>query len=285
MEFGLKFFIKSILLGGGLAMDAFSVSLADGLNEPDMSKKKSFLIAGVFTFFQALMPLIGWICVQTISIQFKAFEKAIPYIALILLGFIGGKMVFEFIKEYKRKPKREKLINKTEYKSEIFKTENTECIDNKTIFNDVENIQEYNTKNIKENKIKNSTINNSKICSAENVLIDCAKKNCVTLENDESNSSENNTVDSPKKLTVGALILQGIATSIDALSVGFTISDYDLFRALICALIIAVVTFGICFSGILLGKKFGTIFAGKATLLGGLILIAIGLEIFISGII
>lgn len=190
------FFFNSALLGIGLAMDAFSVSLANGLNEPKMNKVKICSIAGIFAFFQALMPMIGWICVHTVVQYFAAFEKFIPWIALILLVFIGGKMFIEGIKGN-----------------------------------------------------------------------DCA--------NDECNC---------KKIGITALLIQGVATSIDALSVGFTIADYNLKMAVVCALVIALVTFFICFGGILIGRKFGTKLAGKAGIFGGTILILIGLEIFITGI-
>ena len=85
-------------------------------------------------------------------------------------------------------------------------------------------------------------------------------------------------------LGFGALVLQGIATSIDALSVGFTISEYKLCSALIAALVIAVVTFFICFGGIIIGRKAGTKLCGKAGIFGGVILVAIGVEIFLSGV-
>lgn len=191
---GFAFFINSILLGVGLAMDAFSVSLANGMNEPKMKLLRMLGIAGVFAIFQAAMPMIGWICVHTIVQYFSALQKFIPYIAFILLGFIGGKMLYEGIK----------------------------------------------------NK-------------------DDAKESA--------------------KVTFGVLIVQGIATSIDALSVGFTIADYGFFMALICVLIIAVVTLIICLAGLFLGKKFGTKFSNKAGILGGVILIGIGIEILITGII
>ncbi len=190
------FFFNSALLGLGLAMDAFSVSLANGLNEPKMNKVKICSIAGIFAFFQALMPMIGWVCVHTVVQYFTAFEKFIPWIALVLLVFIGGKMFVEGIKGN-----------------------------------------------------------------------DCA--------NDECNC---------KKIGITALLVQGVATSIDALSVGFTIADYNLKMAVVCALVIALVTFFICFGGILIGRKFGTRLAGKAGIFGGTILILIGLEIFITGI-
>ena len=82
-----------------------------------------------------------------------------------------------------------------------------------------------------------------------------------------------------------ALLVQGVATSIDALSVGFTISEYDVWAALLAVSIIAAVTFVICLGGLEMGKKFGTNLSNKASILGGIILIVIGFEIFITGII
>ena len=193
MEWSGLFFFNSILLGIGLAMDAFSVSLANGLNEPVMQKKKMCGIAGVFALFQAVMPMAGWICVHTIIQYFRAFEKFIPWIALILLLFIGGKMLQDGIK------------------------------------------------------------------------------------------SQNEDTEKPK-VGLAALLVQGVATSIDALSVGFTIAEYGLLMAVICALIVAAVTFVICMAGLIIGKKFGTKFSNQASMLGGAILIVIGLEIFIAGI-
>ena len=186
--------VNSILLGIGLAMDAFSVSIANGLNEPKMKKSKFFSIAGVFAFFQALMPLIGWICVHTVIKYFKIFEKCIPWIALILLVFIGMKMIIEAVK---------------------------------------------------------------------------------------NNGNE----ETAGVLTARLLIVQGIATSIDALSAGFTIAEYGILSALLCAGIISVVTFIICIVGLLIGKKVGDKLSTKAQIFGGIILIGIGLEIFVSGMI
>lgn len=194
MNLSFSFFFNSVLLGIGLAMDAFSVSLANGLNEPKMKMPKVCTVAGIFSLFQFAMPMTGWICVSTIAQYFNAFQKFIPWIALALLGFIGGKMLYEGI------------TNKG--------TEET--------------------------------------------------KGAVGFS---------------------ALIMQGIATSIDALSVGFTIADYSLWEALLACLLIGFVTFFICFAGILIGKKAGTKLAGKAGIFGGAILIFIGLEIFITSFI
>lgn len=191
MEFGFTFFFNSILLGVGLAMDAFSVSLANGLNEPKMKQGKMLGVAGIFSVFQFAMPMIGWICVSTIAQHFQAFEKLIPWIALVLLCYIGGTMLYEGIK----------------------------------------------------NK-----------------------------DSEEEISS----------VGLSALLVQGVATSIDALSVGFTIADYNMLEAFLACLLIGVVTFFICFAGIAIGKKAGTKLAGKAGIFGGCILIFIGLEIFIT---
>lgn len=187
------FVLSSAALGVGLAMDAFSVSMANGLCEPDMPRPRMALIAGIFAVFQALMPLTGWICVHTIAQRFRAFEELIPWIALFLLLFIGGKMLLDSRQE--------------------------------------------------------------------------AEEACAIT-----------------RPGFGALMVQGIATSIDALSAGFTLASYNASMALAAALIIAALTFVICLVGIALGKRFGLRLAGKAQIFGGVILILIGLKIFIDGV-
>ena len=193
-SYGMEFFVflNSALLGVGLAMDAFSVSMANGLHDPGMSRKRMCIIAGTFGVFQAVMPMTGWVCVHTIVEIFSSFETFIPWIALALLGYIGGKMLIDGIRG-----------------------EETE---------------------------------------------------------------------EAAALSAGALFMQGVATSIDALSVGFTIAEYGWLMALAASGIIAVVTFFLCMAGLRIGKKFGTKLSGKASVLGGVILIGIGLEIFISGV-
>ena len=90
---------SSIMLGIGLAMDAFSVSLANGLNEPKMQLKKAFGISGIFALFQGIMPLIGWVAVSAFLKFFNKFQPFIPWISLILLCFIGGKMLYESLRK------------------------------------------------------------------------------------------------------------------------------------------------------------------------------------------
>ena len=193
MPWSITFFVSSILLGIGLAMDAFSVSVANGLHERTMKRPKMCLIAGVFAFFQALMPLIGWICVRTVTEKFRAFERLVPWIALALLIFIGGKMIFDGIRGGE----------------------------------------------------------------------------------DESQVGTG----------IKGLLVQGVATSLDALSVGFTIDEYGALQACVCALIIAALTFVICIVGVALGKTIGNRIGGKAEMVGGVILIGIGIEIFVTRVI
>ncbi len=194
----LMFYLQNTLMGVALAMDAFSVSMANGLSEPCMKRRRLFGVAALFAFFQGLMPMVGWICVHTVAETFEAFQAFIPWIALILLSFIGGKMLLDGIRECRQ---------------------------------------------------------GSEKCEETHV-----------------------------GAGFWALIVQGIATSIDALSVGFTISDYDWFMALIAVLLIAAVTFVICAAGVWIGKKFGTALAGRATVFGGAILVAIGIWIFVGGV-
>ena len=193
MEWNFIFFFNSILLGIGLAMDAFSVSVAGGLADRSIRRCQMAGRAGVFAFFQFAMPLVGWLCVHTIVTLFRAFEVFIPWIALILLCYLGGKMIWE------------------------------------SLWGGGE--------------------------EAEHT-----------------------------RMTLGVLVMQGVATSIDALSVGFTIAHYSAPMALVCAAIIAVVTFFICLGGFVLGRTVGARFSGKAEVLGGAILIFIGLEIFLKGV-
>ena len=198
MDLNLVFFLNSILLGVGLAMDAFSVSLANGMHEPQMRRRRIVLIAGTFGAFQAAMPLLGWALVHLAVEKFLTFRKFVPWIALILLLWIGGKMIAEGIRDRKK--------------------------------------------------------------------------------SDESEPQKEN------RLGLRVLMVQGIATSIDALSVGFTIAEYNVAAALIAAGLIALVTFLICIAGVLLGRKFGTWLSWRASILGGVILSAIGIEILIKGL-
>lgn len=196
MDWSIAFFANSALLGVGLAMDAFSVSMANGLNAPGMGRGQALRIAGTFAFFQFAMPMIGWACVSAASRAFVAFQRAVPWIALALLGAIGGKMLWEAFAHPEKAPEAEDS--------------------------------------------------------------------------------------GPGGAT---LLAQGVATSIDALSVGFTIAEYGPDRALAASAVIAAVTFGICICGVAIGRRFGTKLAGRATALGGAILIFIGLEIFIKNVI
>lgn len=188
------FLINSILLGIGLAMDAFSVSLTNGLQDTSMQTRRRCLIAGTFAVFQTIMPMIGWLVVHTAVQYLHAISPFIPWVALGLLLYIGGGMIFGALKGNEGKP------------------------------------------------------------------------------------------DETEPLSPGVLMTQGVATSIDALSVGFTTATYNWFQALLSSLIIGIVTFIICLIGLIIGQRLGTRLANKAELLGGVILIGIGIEIWVTGV-
>lgn len=198
--------ITSMLLGAGLAMDAFSVSVANGLADRHMKAGRMLAIAGTFAGFQFLMPMIGWVVVKKAAEQFEWFSPLIPWIALVLLLFIGGGLLKDGIEELRK----------------------------------------------------------SKGADAD--------------EPDEEEDS------SSSKLGFWALMMQGVATSIDALSVGFTTAAYDRVQALLSSLIIGVVTLVICLGGLRIGRRLGELLSGRASILGGVILIAIGLEIWVKGV-
>lgn len=195
MQFSFVFFLNTCLLGIGLAMDAFSVSLANGLREPKMEFGRMSLIAGTFAVFQFVMPMTGWICIHTIVEYFKKFKKFIPWIGFAVLMWIGIEMIVEGVKG-------------------------------------------------------------------------------------ETKDEDGNV----KVLSFKKLFIQGVGTSIDALSGGFTIEQYDIQTALVASFIIGAITFGICIAGVVIGKRFGTKLAQKATILGGIILVGIGIEILLDGI-
>ena len=200
------------LLGVGLAMDAFSVSLANGLADRNMKTGRMLAIAGTFAGFQFAMPMIGWFFVHYAEEKLEWFGGLVPWIALGLLLYIGGKMLKEGIEENREKKEAPAALAEAEEKA------------------------------------------------------------------DEKEGAPGS------KLSAGELVMQGIATSIDALSVGFTIATYSLLQALSSSVIIGVVTLVICVIGLRIGRRLGTVLAGKASILGGIILICIGLEIWIKGV-
>ena len=192
-----------MLLGVGLAMDAFSVSIANGLADSGMNKGRMFSIAGTFAGFQFMMPMIGWLLVTEAARLFKWFSPLIPWIALILLLIIGGGLLKDGIEE---------------------------------------------------------------------------------LRDSKTGTAEADKLSDTAKLGFWALMMQGVATSIDALSVGFTTAAYNSMQALVSSLIIGVVTMFICLAGLRIGRRLGTLLAGRASILGGIILIGIGIEIWVKGV-
>ena len=197
--------LEIFLIGISLAMDAFAVSVTDGLCYHNLTKRKGVFIPATFALFQAVMPLIGFFIAFGLGQAFKqTFDEIDHWIAFILLFLIGAKMIFDAIKEF-RSPEEE--------------------------------IQK-------------------------------------------------------KQFSIAEVLIQGVATSIDALFVGVSFAATDGLKesipnVLISVLIIGCTTFIISLVGLLIGVKVGDILkkkAGITEIIGGIVLIGIGLKILIQGL-
>lgn len=198
--------LEVFLIGLSLSMDAFAVSVTDGLCYRNLTKVKGATIPLAFGLFQAVMPLIGYFVAFGLGQAFEEiFDKIDHWIAFILLAIIGGKMIYDAIKQLRSK----------------------------------------------EEEIKE------------------------------------------KKYSVPEVLVQGVATSIDALFVGVSFAATEGLKnsipnVLVGVAIIGVTTFAISLAGVLIGVKIGNVLKNKsgiATLIGGLVLIGIGLKILIEGLI
>lgn len=197
--------IISVLLSGvSLAIDAFAVSVCDGMVFRNLNKVKAVSIPLTFGIFQAIMPIIGFY-IGTLFAQFEKFDLYDHWIAFALLAILGGKMIFDGIKDLK-------------------------------------------SKKAEEIEVKNF--------SYVNVLI------------------------------------QGVATSIDALFFGFTLNTIIgglspvQTWAWISVTIIGVITFIISLTGVIIGIRVGKLFKEKAsvaTIVGGAILILLAVKMVLSG--
>ncbi len=190
--YGISFFVTSVGLGAGLAMDAVSVSVADSIREPGMSIGKKTAIAFTFGAFQFVMPLMGWFLVKGAVMLMGWLLKFTPWLSLIILFFLGIRMIRE--------------------------------------------------------------------------------------------GREDDDVQLTEGTGSGQILIQGVATSIDALSVGFTIADYTFGMALTSTLTIGLITFGLCMAALYAGRFLHGKLPFKETALGGIILILIGIRVFIDGI-
>lgn len=189
-----------VLIGVSLAMDAFAVSVTDGMCYNNMRKDKAVTIPLTFGIFQAVMPLAGYFLGSLFSKYIDAFDH---YIAFFLLLIIGGKMVFDGIKDLRAEDGDVKV----------------------------------------------------------------------------------------KRFSYPEVLLQGVATSIDALAVGITLNampgvySYNIFAFVG---VIGAVTFLISLVGLIIGIRIGKLFKNKvsiAEIIGGLVLVGIGIKILVEGII
>ncbi len=196
--------VSVILSGISLAMDAFAVSICDGMVYRNLTKGKAVVIPITFGVFQAIMPIIGFFVGMAFS-QIDAFDAVDHWIAFALLFVIGGKMIYDGIKELRAK----------------------------------------------EEELK------------------------------------------PKQFSLPEVLVQGVATSIDALFVGFSLNtllagvENLQAWAWLSVGIIGVITFIISLIGVIIGVKVGQLFRKKASIaeiVGGLVLIGIALKILIEGL-
>ncbi|CEK29882.1 membrane protein [[Clostridium] sordellii] len=191
--------VSVLLTSFALSMDAFAVSITKGMTMKNITKKIAFKIAFFFGLFQGGMPLIGWL----LGISFEKYIKTFDHwIALILLSFLGIKMIYESIKENK--------------KDEV----------------------------------------------AMDLEINALSQNTSTVD-----------------IKTKDLLVLSVATSIDALAVGVSFAFLNI-SIIEVVTSIAIITFLVCFTGVLIGKKIGSILKNYAEIIGGIILIFIGLNIF-----
>lgn len=192
--------VEIFLIGIALSMDAFAVSICNGMIYNDLNKRKIFSMPIVFGVFQAVMPTIGFFLGYLFIDYIEAFDH---WVAFILLLFIGGKMIFDSVREMRKPPEEIEL----------------------------------------------------------------------------------------KKYSFGEVMVQGVATSIDALAVGVSMLAMDGITATTVwgyVAIIGVTTFCISLAGVFIGIKVGKLFKNKADvaqIIGGLVLIGIGLKILIEGLV
>lgn len=182
--------IELLLLALALAMDAFAVSVANGMCIRRIKASGAFAMALSFGIFQGLMPIVGFLLGKTFASYIEHIDH---YIAFVLLGVIGGKMIYEAIKEMR-------------------------------------NPEEY--------------------CDRD-------------------------------KMTFAGLMVQSVATSIDALIVGVTFAAIGV-GIIGASSIIALITFLCCFAGVFIGKRCGDMLSTRAEIVGGIVLVGIGLKIFIE---
>ena len=183
-----------LLMAIGLSMDAFAVSIGNGILLGKATPAQTCKVAGAFGLFQGLMPAIGYLVASTFASQIKAIDH---WVAFGLLAFIGIKMLWD-----------------------------------------------------------------------------------VFSEDDETPAGD------PSGWRT--LLLMAIATSIDAMAVGVTMALdrtgllQPWWGFLLCAGIIAIITFGICTAGVQLGCKTGNKFGTRAQIAGGIVLIGIGIKILLE---
>ena len=252
----MPWYITSILMAVSLSMDAFAVSLSNGLTNKKMPVRYMIITALSFGLFQGVMPLIGYLLG---SIFEEWIEVALPLIGFAVLSFLGIKMIVDSAKEIKEEKKTKlALIEAVEAEEE----------------------GDVNSENVTADSDLIVATTDDEACDLEIVedeqaveVAPVAEVAEVTMPLDE---------DKPFKFSWKMLLIQSVATSIDALTVGLVYIGKQAVEVYVTFALIAVITFGICVWGVFFGKKFGEKLKNKAGIFGGVILIALALKTIIE---
>ncbi len=255
----MPWYVTSILIAVSLSMDAFAVSLSNGLTNKKMPVRYMIITALFFGLFQGVMPLIGYLLG---SIFEEWIEVALPIIGFAVLSFLGIKMIVDSAKEIKEE-KKAKLALATPQNQEDVDTDNLTADGDLAVATTDESVAD----------------GDKAVATTEDVAVSDENEDCNKVADNTALDSEE---DKPFKFSWKMLLIQSIATSIDALTVGLVYIGKEAVEVYVTFALIAVITFGICVWGVFFGKKFGEKLKNKAGIFGGVILIALALKTIIE---
>lgn len=256
-------FTELLFIGVGLAADAFAVAMCRGFEAKRFTWKNGLLTAFFFGFFQAAMPLIGFLLASFFADEIEAFDH---WVAFALLGFLGLKMVYEGVKEELEKRREKKKGKEACEENKLVGKSHGAVNVNAILASIAEKRKRFSeASELRENE---ATLGINEVTETE-------------IVNTEAQNGENAQKAKCYKFDIKGLIVMAFATSIDALIIGVTFAflDVNIWESIS---VIGVVTFILSLFGVFLGTKIGAKLGGKAEILGGVILVAIGLKILLE---
>ena len=259
----MPWYITSILMAVSLSMDAFAVSLSNGLTNKKMPVRYMIITALSFGIFQGVMPLIGYLLG---SIFEEWIEVALPIIGFAVLSFLGIKMIVDSAKEIKEEKKAKLAL------MEVGEAEAEGDVNSENVTADSD-LTVATADDEKDNA--DFAFTTDEMIDGDDGAVEClasqSDSEAITIEEDK-----------PYKFSWKMLLIQSVATSIDALTVGLVYIGKQAVEVYVTFALIAVITFGICVWGVFFGKKFGEKLKNKAGIFGGVILIALALKTIIE---